>query len=61
MKDLQNVLLPWYNSNNVIALDNFYGNNPPRYSGAMTYEVTTNENDAIVNVYQNGNEWTQVN
>ena len=44
MKDLQNVLLPWYNSNNVIALDNFYGNNPPRYSGAMTYEVTTNEN-----------------
>ncbi|MCM1508911.1 MAG: hypothetical protein NC177_17525 [Ruminococcus flavefaciens] len=51
-------LSPWYNENNETALDNFYGNNPPRYKGATTYEVTTNENESVVNVYKKGNEWT---
>lgn len=58
MSDDGNNLLPWYNNNNIIALNNFYGNNPPRYAGAMTYELTTNESDAIVNVYKNGSDWT---
>lgn len=51
-------LTPWYNEDNVVALDNYYGNNPPRYAGATTYEVTTNESDAVVNVYKNGDLWT---
>lgn len=51
-------LLPWYNDNPIIALDNYYGNNPPRYIGAITYTVTTNPLDAVVNVYKNGDSWT---
>ncbi len=27
----------WYDPNSLTAFDNFYGNNPPRYSGAMDY------------------------
>lgn len=51
-------LSPWYNTNNETALDNFYGNNPPRYKGATTYEVTTNENESVINVYKLGDKWT---
>ncbi len=51
-------LTPWYNSNTELALDNFYGNNPPRYNGATTYVVTSNPNDAVINVYKCGTEWT---
>lgn len=51
-------LSPWYDENNEIALDNFYGNNPPRYNGATTYEVTTNENESIINVYKLDDTWT---
>ena len=57
MTYLGNQLSPWYNTNNIVALDNYYGNNPLRYSGAMTYEETQNENDALVNVYKKGNTW----
>ncbi len=52
-----NYLSPWYNENNETALDNFYGNNPPRYNGATTYELTTNANEAVINVYKLGNVW----
>lgn len=51
-------LSPWYNEDNEKALDNFYGNNPPRYKGATTYEVTTNENESVINVYKLGDKWT---
>lgn len=51
-------LSPWYNENNEIALDNYYGNIPPRYVGATTYEVTDNANESVVNVYKKGTKWT---
>lgn len=51
-------LTPWYNKDNQVAFDNFYGNNPPRYIGATTYSVTDNETDAVINVYKNGDTWT---
>lgn len=51
-------LTPWYNEDNQIAFDNFYGNNPPRYVGATTYSVTENESDAVINVYKKGASWT---
>ncbi|CAG1002275.1 hypothetical protein METP2_03371 [Methanosarcinales archaeon] len=31
---------PWYDPNQLTAFDKFYGNNPSRYSGAMTYTRT---------------------
>lgn len=55
---LNSYLTPWYNSNNIVALDNFYGNNPPRYAGATTYEVTNDATEAVINVYKNVDEWT---
>ncbi len=55
---ITNVLSPWYNINSEQAFDNFYGNNPPRYSGAMTYTETTNEDEAVINLYKNGDSWT---
>ncbi len=51
-------LTPWYNKDNQVAFDNFYGNNPQRYIGATTYSVTDNETDAVINVYKNGDTWT---
>lgn len=51
-------LTPWYNEDNEKALDNFYGNNPPRYEGATTYTVTNNPSESVINVYKNGNQWT---
>ncbi len=51
-------LTPWYNSNMETAYDNFYGNNPPRYNGATTYVNTLNSNEAVINVYKNGSEYT---
>ena len=51
-------LSPWYDSNTETAYDAFYGNNPPRYNGATTYTLTSNSDEAIINVYKNGSEWT---
>ena len=51
-------LSPWYNSNTITAFDNFYGNNPPRYSEAMTYTVTSNTDEAVINLYKHNNSFT---
>lgn len=51
-------LTPWHGNTTEASLDNFYGNNPPRYNGATTYVVTNNSDEAIVNVYRCGTEWT---
>lgn len=55
---MSGLLTPWYNQDNETALDNYYGNNPPRYVGAMTYEVTSNPTEAVINVYKKGDSWT---
>lgn len=48
---------PWYNANPIVAFDNYYGNNPPRYAGAITYVPTTNANEAIIDVYSLNGVW----
>lgn len=53
-----NILSPWYDENEITILNNYYGNNPPRYIGATTYTLTENSNDAVINVYKNGDNWT---
>lgn len=45
---------PWYNSNKLTAFDNFYGNNPSRYAGAMTYTRTgATESNSVVDLWAN--------
>lgn len=45
---------PWYNSNKLAAFDNFYGNNPSRYAGAMTYTRTgATESNSVVDLWAN--------
>ena len=51
-------LTPWHANDTETSLDNFYGNNPPRYNGATTYVVTNNTSEAVVNVYKCGDDWT---
>lgn len=52
------ILSPWYNSNNITAFNNFYGNNPQRYAGATTYVNTANANESIIDVYSKNGTWT---
>lgn len=51
-------LTPWYNDDNVIALNNYFGNSPARYAGAVTYANTSAASDAAVDVYKDGSSWT---
>lgn len=49
----EHYLSPWFDSDTEIAYNNFYGNNPPRYYGAVTYELTNSLNNAVICVYKN--------
>ncbi len=45
---------PWYNPNKLTAFDNYYGNNPRRYAGAMTYTRTgATESNSVVDLWAN--------
>ncbi|HEX3046297.1 MAG TPA: hypothetical protein VHY08_16185 [Bacillota bacterium] len=51
-------LSPWYNADNIIAFDNYYGNNPPRYSGATTYVYTPNSSESVIDVWADSYSYT---
>lgn len=45
---------PWYDPSPLTAFDKFYGNNPSRYSGAMTYTRTgATESNSVVDLWAN--------
>jgi len=46
---------PWYDTNPLTAFDKFYGNNPSRYSGAMTYTRTgATVDNSVVDLWASG-------
>ena len=52
---------PWYVENNhKKSFDNYLGNNPPRYAGAMSYIPTSNSQESVVDLHMENSDYTHL-